>query len=134
MNNFVEHTLPFALQADADNALTVALDTAFGSMTLVSVMARITAVAGTPTGVTVDVDITDGTITRAAIAAQSIGTAAGTLRLIPTSALAEAGDDRADLEDPDGSSVAFWRADIDFNFTGGTTPTVSGVLTLRWAL
>lgn len=134
MNNFVEQIVTFTTQADADDVFSIPLDTAHGPMTLVSMMVRVTAVAGSPTAVTMDVDITDGTVTRAAIAAGSIGTAAGEVRLTPAAADREAGNDRADQEDSSASSPAYWRADIDFNFTAGTTPTVTGTAVLRWAV
>lgn len=132
--NFVEQIIQFTTQADADDAFSIPLDTAFGPMALVSAMVRVTAVAGSPSDVTLDVDITDGSVTRAAIAAQSIGTAAGTLRLEPTAADQEDGLHIADQEDPQASSPAYWRADIDFNFTAGTSPTVTGWAVLRWAV
>ncbi len=132
--NFIEQIVQFTTQGDADDVFSIPLDTALSPMALISVMARITAVAGSPTAVTLDVDITDGTVTRAAIAAQSIGTAAGTLRLTPTAADQEAGNHIADQEDSQASSPAYWRADVDFNFTGGSTPTVTGFAVLRWAV
>ena len=132
--NYVEQIIPLVTQAAGDDAFSLPIDTAHGPAALISAMVRLTAVAGTPTAVTMDVDITDGSVTRAAIAAQSIGTAAGQTRLAPTDAVKEAGDHIADQEDPNGSSPAYWRADVDFNFTGGTSPTVTGWAVLRWAV
>ena len=134
MNNFVEQVVIFSAQGDADDVFDIPLDTHNGPMSLVSVMVRVDAVAGSPTDVDLDVDITDGTTTRAAIAAQSIGTAAGTKRLAPTAADMANGLHLTDQEDAGGSSPAFWRAQIDFNFTGGTSPTVTGTAILRWAV
>ena len=132
--NFVEQIVQFTTQADADDVFSIPLATALGPMALVEVMVRVTAVAGSPTAVTLDVDITDGTVTRAAIAAQSIGTAAGTVRLTPTASDQESGNHIADQEDSGATSPAYWRADIDFNFTAGTSPTVTGWAVLRWAV
>ncbi len=134
MNNFVEQIVTFTTQGDADDVFDIPLDTHNGPMSLVSVMVRLDAVACSPTDVDLDVDITDGTTTRAAIAAQSIGAAAGTKRLAPAVAAMESGLHIADQEDAGGSSPAFWRAQIDFNFTGGTSPTVTGTAVLRWAV
>lgn len=134
MNNFVEQIVTFTTQGDADDVFDIPLDTHNGPMSLESVMVRVDAVAGSPTDVDLDVDITDGTVTRAAIAGQSIGAAAGTTRLAPAAADKESGLHIADQEDGDESSPAFWRAQIDFNFTAGTSPTVTGTAVLRWAV
>ncbi len=131
MKNYVEHVLTFTTQADADNVFAIPLDTLGGPMTLVSSTSHLSAVAGSPTAVTVDIDLTDGTTTKAAVAAQSIGTAAGTTRQTPTAAVQEAGDHNVpEIDDDD----AIWRAQVDFNFTGGSTPTVTGAIVLRFAV
>jgi len=129
MNNFVQNTLSFTTQADADDVFSIPLDLDNGPMTLVSAMVRLDAVAGSPTAVTLDVDITDGSTTQAAISGQSIGTAAGQVKLTPTQAAIEAGTHIAAQDTGDD-----WRADVDFNFTGGSSPTVSGEMVLRWAV
>ncbi len=129
MNNFVEHVLTFTTQADADDIHVVPVDTQKGPVSLESVMVYLTAVAGSPTAVTLDLDITDGSTTKAAIAAQSIGTAAGKSRLVPTAQDLEDGDHNVPQDD--GSD---WRYEIDLNFTGGTSPTVTGKVVVRWAV
>jgi hypothetical protein len=130
MNNFIDHILTFSSQGDADDVFQVPLDTARGPMSLVSANVYLSAVGGSPTAVTLDVDLTDGTNTRNAIAAGSIGTGAGATRLVPADADLEDGDHIADQEE----STSYWRAEVDFNFTGGSSPTVTGTLVLRWAV
>lgn len=129
MNNFTEQAFTFTTQGDADDVFQIPLDVRNGPMALVSAMVYLSAVAGSPTAVTLDVDLTDGTTTQAAIAAQSIGTAAGQSRLVPT-ADSKANSDHAVAIDTDNN----WRAEVDFNFTGGSSPTVTGTLVLRWAV
>lgn len=126
MNNFVEHVLEFSSQGDADDVFEVPLDTRLGPMALVSATVYLSSVSGAPTGVDLDVDLTDGTTTKNAIAAGSIGNAAGQTRLAPKADDKEVGRHIAPQDD--------WRAKVDFNFTGGTSPTVDGSLVLRWAV
>ena len=128
MNNFIEHIHTFTTQADADDIVEVPLNTEKHPMSLESVDVYLTAVAGAPTAVTLDLDITDGTTTKAAIAAQSIGTAAGQTHLVPTGASKAAGDHTAPID-----STPSWRYQIDLNFTAGTSPTVTGKVIVRWA-
>lgn len=128
MNNFIDYAFAFASQADADNAITVPLDVYGHPMTLIAAIVYLSAVGGSPTAVTIDVDLTDGTTTKAAIAAQSIGTAAGQSRLTPTAADQLDGTNTV-AQDTDNN----WRAEVDFNFTGGSSPTVTGTLVLRFA-
>jgi len=128
----VEHVHSFSSQADADAVFAVPVDTGDGPMTLESVMVYLSAVGGSPTDVTLDVNFTDGTETLAPIAAQSIGTAAGTVRLEPTESDKVAGNQIIPAENPKASSPAYWRYTIDFNFTGGSSPTVTGTLVVRF--
>ena len=127
MLNFVEHVHNFTTQADADNVFTVPLSTQLGALRLIEVNVYLSAVAGSPTAVTIDVDITDGTTTNAVIAASSIGTSAGQTRITPDSETDATANVAIDTDDN-------WRYEVDFNFTGGTTPTVTGSLVLRWAV
>ncbi|MCA9920645.1 MAG: hypothetical protein KC445_21980, partial [Anaerolineales bacterium] len=81
-----------------------------------------------PTAVTLDVDLTDGTDTLSPIAAGALGNAAGQVLLEPSAAIKFAGSDKApQLANP------IWRVEVDFNFTGGSSPTVTGWLVLRFA-
>lgn len=135
MNNFVDYLIQLTTQADADDIVDIPLDTSQGPMTLVSAMFNIESVAGSPTAITLDVDLTDGTVTRAAIAAAALGTAAARMIHRPLEADQQAGNHIADQElmSSDGSNAAMWRAQVDLNFTGGSTPTVTGELVLRFA-
>ena len=126
-NNFIEHRHFFSAQAAGTGLLPTPLDTANGAATLESVTVYLSAVAGGPTAVTLDLDITDGVTTKAAISGQSLGTAAGTVRLAPTDADKQAGNNVAPVK-----ASAFWRYTLDFNFTGGTTPTLTGTVVARW--
>ena len=128
MNNFLEHTLPFTTQGDADDVFQLPLNTKHGPLTLIAATVYLSAVAGSPTAVTLDIDLTDGTTTKNAITVGSIGTAPGQTTLEPTNADQLDGNHTAP-QDP----TPFWRAEVDFNFTGGTSPTVTGTLVLRFA-
>jgi len=129
MNTFVEHRHFISAQAAANGNFPTPIDTANGPATLESVLVYLSAVAGSPTAVTLDLDITDGTTTKNAITAQSIGTAAGTVRLAPTDADRQAGNNTATVK-----AAAYWRYTLDFNFTGGSTPTVTGTIVARWKI
>lgn len=128
--------IPFywTTEADADDIIDVPLDTRDGPLALEAVLLNITAVAGSPTGVTIDIDLTDGTVTRNAIAAAALGTAAARVRHAPLEAAKVAGDHIADQEEMSaGSNAGMWRVQADLNFTAGTTPTITadGVLVFR---
>ena len=127
MNNFIEHVHSFTTQDDADDVFAVPLLVNNTPLRFVEAMVYLSAVAGTPTAVTLDIDITDGTTTKNVVAAGSIGAAAGQTRLTPDSLTDGSADIPADSDDN-------WRYEIDFNFTGGTTPTVSGSIVLRFAV
>lgn len=127
--NFVDHTFSLSTQADADGAIAIPLDTELNPATLESVAYVLTAVAGSPTGVTLDVNLTDGTTSKVAINGQSIGTAVGSGVLRPTEADQEEGNHYISQI---AAGAAVWRALVDFNFTGGTSPTVTGQVTLRF--
>lgn len=127
MNNFIEHVHTFTTQDDADDVFAVPLLVHSTPLRFVEGMVYLSAVAGTPTAVTIDIDLTDGTTTKNAVAAASVGTAAGQTRLTPDAPA----DGSASI--PAGSDDN-WRYEIDFNFTGGTSPTVSGALVLRFAV
>ena len=127
MNNFIEHTHIFTEQADADDAIIVPLLVHNGPLRFIEAMVYLSDVAGSPTAVSIDLDITDGTTTNNVIAGGSIGNAAGQTRLTPDSQT----DGTADIP-PDGDDNR--RYEIDFNFSGGTTPTASGTLVLRFAV
>jgi len=127
MNNFIEHVHIFSAQDDADDVFVVPLLAHSTPLRLVEAMVYLSAVAGSPTAVTLDIDLTDGTTTKNAVAAGSIGTAAGQTRLTPDSLTDGSANIPADADDN-------WRYEIDFNFSGGTTPTVTGALVLRFAL
>lgn len=129
MNNFVDYAFPLAAVADGDAAIAVPLDTTFGPMRLVSVMVYLSAVAGSPSGATIDVNLTDGTTTYVPILASSIGTAAGTTRHTPSDADVFAGQAVAVQE-----ATADYRATVDVNIAGGSSPTVTGTLVLRFAI
>ncbi len=126
MNNHIEHALTFATQGDADNVFQIPLDLQNGPLNILSANVYLSAVAGSPTAVTLDIDLTDGTLTQSVIAAGAIGTAAGQTRLTPDD---PDGEDRFLLHDTGDD----WRLEVDFNFTGGSTPTVTGTLVLRYA-
>ena len=125
----VEHVVTVSGQGDADGIGQFPLDTKLGPMSLEAVMVDLTAVAGSPTGVTLDVNLTDGTITKTPISGQSIGTAAGTVRLAPTEAVLDQGVHIAGQK-----QSGWWRYNFDLNFSGGSTPTVSGTIVFRWRL
>ena len=127
MNNFIEHTHIFTEQDDADDAIVVPLLVHNGPLRFIEAMVYLSDVAGSPTAVSIDLDITDGTTTNNVIAGGSIGNAAGQTRLTPDSQT----DGTADIP-PDGDDNR--RYEIDFNFSGGTTPTVTGALVLRFAV
>ena len=127
MNNFIEHIHPFTTQDDADDVFTVPLLVNNTPLRFIEAMVYLSAVAGTPTAVTIDLDITAGTTNNSVIAAGSIGAAAGQTRLTPDSTTDGTADIPADSDDN-------WRYEVDFNFTGGTTPTVTGWLVLRFAV
>ena len=127
MNNFIEHTHIFTEQDDADDAIVVPLLVHNGPLRFIEAMVYLSDVAGSPTAVSIDLDITDGTTTNNVIAGGSIGNAAGQTRLTPDSQT----DGTADIP-PDGDDNR--RYEIDFNFSGGTTPTASGALVLRFAV
>ena len=127
MNNFIEHVHSFTTQDDADDVFVVPLLVNNTPLRFVEAMVYLSDVAGTPTAVTLDIDITDGTTTKNAVAAGSIGAAAGQTRLTPDSLTDGSADVPIDSDDN-------WRYEIDFNFTGGTTPTVTGSLVLRFAV
>jgi hypothetical protein len=127
MNNFIEHTHIFTEQDDADDAIVVPLLVHNGPLRFIEAMVYLSDVAGSPTAVSIDLDITDGTTTNNVIAGGSIGNAAGQTRLTPDSQT----DGTADIP-PDGDDNR--RYEIDFNFSGGTTPTASGTLVLRFAV
>ena len=127
MNNFIEHVHNFTTQDDADDVFAVPLAVNNTPLRFIEAMVYLSAVAGSPTAVTLDLDITDGTTTNNVIAAGSIGTAAGQTRLTPDSLTDSSADIPADSDDN-------WRYEIDFNFTGGTTPTVTGTIVLRFAV
>lgn len=121
--------IPFywTTQGDGDDIIDVPLDTKFGPLTFEAVLLNIMAVAGSPTGITVDVDLTDGTVTRAALAAAALGTAAARIRHAPSAADQENGNHIADQEDMvNGSNAGMWRVQVDLNFTAGSTPTITG--------
>ncbi len=126
MNNFIEHVHNFTTQDDADNVFAVPLGVNKTPLRLIEVLVYLSAVAGSPTAVTIDVDITDGTATKNVIAASSIGTAAGQTRHTPDSETDETANIPVDKDDN-------WRYEVDFNFTGGTSPTVTGSIVLRFA-
>lgn len=130
--NFVEHTIQLTTQADADAIVAPPVDTAKGPAALESVMFNITAVAGSPTAITLDVNITDGTVTNTPISGSALGTSADVLRIAPDATALAAGTHQIPVEDP--STGAWWVYNFDLNFTGGTTPTVTGVLTFRWRI
>lgn len=125
MNNFIEHVHNFTTQDDADDVFTVPLPVHLGPLELIEVDVYLAAVAGSPTAVTLDIDITDGTTTNNVIAAGSIGTSAGQTRLTPDADSTPYVE--ADTDDN-------WRYEVDFNFTGGTSPTVTGSVVLRFAI
>jgi hypothetical protein len=127
MNNFIEHTHIFTEQDDADDAIVVPLLVHNGPLRFIEAMVYLSDVAGSPTAVSIDLDITDGTTTNNVIAGGSIGNAAGQTRLTPDSQT----DGTADIP-PDGDDNR--RYEVDFNFSGGTTPTASGTLVLRFAV
>ena len=127
MNNFIEHVHNFTTQDDADDVFAVPLGVNNTPLRFVEADVYLSAVAGTPTAVTIDIDITDGTTTNNVVAAGSIGTAAGQTRLTADSQTDGTADIPADSDDN-------WRYEIDFNFTGGTTPTVTGSIVLRFAV
>jgi hypothetical protein len=127
MNNFIEHVHHFTTQDDADDVFAVPLAVNNTPLRFIEAMVYLSAVAGTPTAVTLDIDITDGTTTKNAVAAGSIGAAAGQTRLTPDSLTDGSANIPADDDDN-------WRYEIDFNFTGGTTPAVTGTIVLRFAV
>ena len=127
MNNFIEHVHHFTTQDEADDDFAVPLAVNNTPLRFIEAMVYVSAVAGSPTAVTLDIDITDGTTTKNAVAAGSIGAAAGQTRLTPDSLTDGSANIPADDDDN-------WRYEIDFNFTGGTTPTVTGTIVLRFAV
>ena len=127
MNNFIEHVHNFSTQDDADDVFTVPLAVNNTPLRFIEAMVYLSAVAGSPTAVTIDLDITDGSTTNNVIAAGSIGTSAGQTCLTPDSLTDGTADIPSDSDDN-------WRYEIDFNFTGGTTPTVTGSIVLRFAV
>ena len=131
MNNFIEHTHTFTTQDDADDAIVVPLLVHNTPLRFIEAMVYLSDVAGTPTAVSIDLDITDGTTTNNVIAGGSIGNAAGQTRLTPDSQTDGSADIPADAATAGDDN---WRYEIDFNFTGGTTPTVTGALVLRFAV
>jgi hypothetical protein len=132
MNNFVEHLLPFLDdQGDADAIVQIPLDTTEGPLSLESVNISLTDVSGSPTAVTLDLNVTDGSASKVPISGQSLGTSADQLRLVPTDADKAAGTHIVP-EEPAGSS-AYWYYTIDLNFTAGSTPTIDAYIVVRWA-
>jgi len=127
MYQFIEHTHKLSAQAAGNAIESWPLNSEGQPMTLDSVMVYLSAVAGSPTAVTIDVNITDGTVTNTPIAASSIGTAAGTTRHLPSAASKEAGTHTATIK-----TSAYWRFNFDLNFTAGTSPTVTGMIAFRW--
>ena len=127
MNNFIEHVHNFTTQDDADDVFAVPLAVHSTPLRFVEAMVYLSDVAGTPTAVTLDIDFTNGTTTKNAVAAGSIGNAAGQTRLTPDSETDGSASVPADADDN-------WRYEVDFNFSGGTTPTASGALVLRFAV
>jgi len=81
------------------------------------------------------VDLTDGTTTRAAMAAASLGTSAARVSHRPSESDQQAGNHIAEQEDlsTNGSNSGMWRVQADLNFTGGASPTITadGVLVFR---
>jgi len=132
MTNFIEHFIQLSTQADADAIDSIPLMTADGPMTLDSVIFFIASVAGSPTAITLDVNITDGTVTNVPILAGALGAAAATKVLRPDQSALEAGTHDVPAENENASSPAFWRYNYDLNFTGGSTPTVTGTVLFRW--
>lgn len=125
---FVDYVHVLTTQAAGNAFAVVPLNTNNGPMTLESVTVYQSAVAGSPTAVTLDVNLTDGTNTRAPIAAGAIRTSAGTTVLTPDASAAEAAAANATAP-ADGAN---WRYTLDANFTGGSTPTTTGVIVTRW--
>ena len=123
MNNYIDYMIRLSAQAAGNAAFKIPLDTSLQPLTFVSAICNLSAVAGSPSAVTIDVTLTDGTTTNVVVTASSIGTAAGQTRHTP--------DAGAVTSVPIGESD--WHADIDFNFTAGSSPTVTGLLTLRFA-
>lgn len=120
----IEHVHILSSQADADAQFPTPLNVHDQPMTLDSVTVYISAVNSTPTAINIDLNITDGTTTVTPVLAQSVGTAAGQVVIKPSTAsgyhtVAQ------DLDDN-------WRYNLDFNFTGGTSPHITGRAVVRW--
>jgi hypothetical protein len=79
-----------------------------------------------------DLNITDGTTTNTPISAGALGTSAGTVLLRPDDSAKLAGTHQAEAEDENASSPAFWRYNFDLNFAGGSSPTITGTVLVRW--
>lgn len=124
--NYIEHVHILSSQADADAQFPTPLTVDKKPMTLVSVAVYISAVNSTPTAINIDLNITDGTTTVTPILAQSVGTAAGQVIIQPSTADGY----HAVAQDTDNN----WRYNLDFNFTGGTSPHITGRAVVRWAV
>ncbi len=124
MNNFIEHVHTFTTQDDADDVFTMPLAADNTPLRFVQAIVYLSAVTGSPTAVTIDLDIT-GTTTNTLVAAVSIGAAAGQARQTPDSLTDGTADIPADAATAGDDN---WRYKVDFNFTRGTTPAVTGAL------
>lgn len=127
---FIEHTVQLTTQGDADAIVRIPMDTKHWPATLESVLVDITAVAGSPTAITLDVNITDGTTTNTPISGAALGTSADVVRHEPDDSAKAAGTHIIPMEE----STAWWVYHFDLNFTAGTTPTLTGTLTFRWRI
>lgn len=123
---FIEHVHILSAQAAGTAQFPTPLNVKTKPMTLDSIAVYISAVGSTPTAVTIDLNITDGTTTVTPVLAQSIGTAAGQVIITPST---DNGYHTV-AQDLDNN----WRYNLDFNFTGGTSPTVTGRAVIRWQI